>query len=720
MRRLLAVALAALFGIGALAFWRYSPADWPPSETGFSTDHAREIQRALVEAGPTRTVGSEGNARARARIMSELSNAGYAVETQEAFICARYGTCAKIVNVVGTLRGRSTDALMLSAHYDSVPASPGASDDGLGVAAVIEAARSLGRGPFARTVLVLITDGEESGLLGADAFVHRHPLAKTVRATINVDSRGARGPSQMFETGPGNAKTIALVASHLERPVTTSLFYDVYKRLPNDTDFTLTKTLAPGVNFANTAGIEHYHTTRDDLEASSVATLKHHGEHVLSMARAFLDADLASTRNDIWFDVLAFFVVHFPEPAVLPFAIAAFVLLVAHAVRFRAFDRGLLAFLLPVAVGIAVAAGVGWGLRATGAIVALWNASPDAALVAIQASAVGGLLLTGSVLRAKPTSTWCGIWLTWAALGIAAAVLAPGTSYLFVIPALLAAVAGALPFAVAVLAPLVAAAVLSFEIATALYEGLGFTVPALLALPTMLVVAPLAPMANGTRGARVLAFVLLVTGGAHVVLAMQSAKFTPEHPQRANVIFKQDDAGARVFVDTAWGASTWGAAPASMTAALGAREVAPPVPWSPPAPYAQVPSLDLKAPTAEGIETREEGGRRIVRIRVASPRDASSIVLFVPRRGLRARVDDEPAFLRPVPNGATLTLAGLSKGETHVVQLDMEAPGPLPLTLLDRSAGVPPAAESAVRARTAAATPYQDGDVTVRSTSLSL
>jgi hypothetical protein len=724
MRRLLAVALALLVSIGALAFWRYTPADWPPSETGFSIDHARELQRALVESGPTRTVGSEGNARARARIIAELSNAGYTVDTQEAFVCARYGTCATVANVIGVLRGRSSDSLLLSAHYDSVPASPGASDDGLGAAAVLEAARTLGRGPFARTVLVVLTDGEESGLLGAEAFVHRHPLAKTVRATINVDSRGARGPSQMFETGPGNAKVIGLVASHLERPVTTSLFYEVYKRLPNDTDFTLTKTLAPGVNFANTAGIEHYHTGRDDLEASSPATLKHHGEHVVGMARVFLDADLASTRNDIWFDVLAFFVIRFPERAVLPFAIAAFVLLVGHAVRFRAFDRGLLAFLLPVGVGIACAAGAGAALRASGAIVALWNASPDAALVSIQGAALAGFLLTASVLRAKPTSTWSGVWLTWAVLGVVTTVIAPGTSYLFVVPAVVAAIAGALPFAVAVLLPLVAAAALSFEIATALYDGLGFTAPALLALPTMLLAAPLAPMTNGTRGARVLAILLLVTSAAHAVLAMQAPKFTPDHPQRVNVVFKQDEAGARVFVDTAWGATTWGAAPARMTAAIGAKDHAPPMPWEPPAAYAQVPPIDAPAPTAEVIETREEGGRRIIRARLVSARGASSIVLLAPRgHGLRVRVDDQPAFFRAVPKGAMLVLAGLSKEAARaglVVQLEMDGAGPLAVTLLDRSPGVPSAAEPVVRARGAEGTPYQDGDITVRSTSLSL
>src|SRR5690606_27421144 len=156
-------------------------------------------------------------------------------------------------------RDAALPAVLLTAHYDSVAAGPGASDDGLGVAALLEAGRALAEGPRPRrSIVAVFTDAEESGLLGASAFVRDHPLARTVGTTVNVDARGSRGPSQMFETSTGNDGLVALVAGAVSRPVTTSLFYEVYRRMPNDTDFTLTKTVAAGVNFANTAGIEHY------------------------------------------------------------------------------------------------------------------------------------------------------------------------------------------------------------------------------------------------------------------------------------------------------------------------------------------------------------------------------------------------------------------------------------------------------------------------------
>ena len=77
------------------------------------------------------------------------------------------------------------------AHYDSVPCSPGASDDGMGTATVIETARAIAAGaPLRRTVVIVLTDGEEAGLLGAEAFMREHPLAGTVHVVFPRCSGG--------------------------------------------------------------------------------------------------------------------------------------------------------------------------------------------------------------------------------------------------------------------------------------------------------------------------------------------------------------------------------------------------------------------------------------------------------------------------------------------------------------------------------------------------
>lgn len=92
------------------------------------------------------------------------------------------------IEVLGTLhrrahRAHSTDpnllarfgppgkALLIMAHYDSVPSSPGAIDNAAAVGVLIELAKVLGDSP--RPVILMFTANEETGLVGAEAFAER-------------------------------------------------------------------------------------------------------------------------------------------------------------------------------------------------------------------------------------------------------------------------------------------------------------------------------------------------------------------------------------------------------------------------------------------------------------------------------------------------------------------------------------------------------------------
>ena len=102
-------------------------------------------------------------------------------------------------------RGSRPEAIGLLSHYDSAPESPGAADDGLGVAVSLEAARVLAaRRDRQWTTLVLVTDGEESGLMGAAALVTDRDVASALHAYINIEAAGSSGPAVLFEAGPAN------------------------------------------------------------------------------------------------------------------------------------------------------------------------------------------------------------------------------------------------------------------------------------------------------------------------------------------------------------------------------------------------------------------------------------------------------------------------------------------------------------------------------------
>lgn len=202
---------------------------------------------------------------------------------------------ADLQNVIGVLPGADpkAPAVLVMAHSDSVPNSPGAGDDGVGVAVLLETARSLvADGPHRRSVIFLVTDGEEVGLLGARAFFERDPLARQVGAVINMDSRGDAGRTAMFQMGPGSGGLLDVYGRVAATPYANSLTALLFSILPNDTDFTvaLGKKL-PGLNFAFIGDQLAYHTPIATPAHLAPSTLQSMGGQVLPVTRALADAE---------------------------------------------------------------------------------------------------------------------------------------------------------------------------------------------------------------------------------------------------------------------------------------------------------------------------------------------------------------------------------------------------------------------------------------------
>src|SRR2546430_2474988 len=154
---------------------------------------------------------------------SNVRSLGLEVSIQQRFICNAYGACQPVSNVLARMPGDArADTLVLAAHYDSVGAGPGASDDGIGVAALVEVARAIRNERFRNPILFLITDGEELGLLGAEAFVADANLSRNAATVINVDNRGPSGRTYLFETSRNNRWLLPIVARALPWPAPSS------------------------------------------------------------------------------------------------------------------------------------------------------------------------------------------------------------------------------------------------------------------------------------------------------------------------------------------------------------------------------------------------------------------------------------------------------------------------------------------------------------------
>ena len=659
-----------------------------------------------ISPGPSRVVGSESNEQARALLRKELDGAGYHTEIQSAVSCGRWGTCAFVNNLIATKAGTDPEAgaVLLMAHLDSVPCSPGAGDDGFGAAAVIDAAHALAAEPLRRTLIVLISDAEETGLLGADAFM-RHPLATRVRGVVNVDSRGSSGPSAMFETTPGNAWLVDLFAKTAVRPVTSSLFYEVYRRMPNDTDFTVVKPQAQGVNIANLAQVERYHTSLDDTHADP-RTLAHHAANAQAMTRALANAgpelDARSCKDAVWFDVLALFVVRWPASWSLPLAVLSLSLIVVWTIRRRTFGwRGLVAPLGALVGATILAILVGALLHAFGALPVAWIAHPAGALISLHfACFAAGLAI--SRLLARDESTWSGTWLVWSALGVVVAAAVPGACFLFVVPALVAGLTGGLREDLRAAIPSVAAAVVWLPLVVLVYEGLGIAVPVAAALPSIVLVStwPIVPR-------RVLAAPAVIAAVAFIA-ALLVPRFSVAVPQRVNVVYRQDARASHVYLAASWGPRLWGDPPPAMLEAMGPHSViGAPLPWAAAVPEATVTGL----PSLVGPQiTMQERSASQLRIHVTSPRGAKTLMVVTDAtsaivEGVAAPMIQQAFLVRGIPaSGVDITLANARS-----------------LTVLDLTYGVPsdsPIAVAVRDARPPTAVQTQEGDLTVVSTEL--
>lgn len=294
---------AAAAAVLAVAGWLSLSALAPPDEAaGTAGDWSLERATADVEAlaGAPRPVGSAAHARARRYLVDEIRRAGLDAEVQEAVVPAGeppgIHRLTRVRNVFARLPGRRAgDALLLVAHYDSVPASPGAGDDAAGVAAVLETMRVMaGEGRPERDVIFLFTDAEEMGLLGARAFVDAG-LADGVDWVLNFEARGAAGASLMFETLPGDVAAMRFFAETSPRPAASSYSYDVYRRMPNDTDFSVMREVIPaGFNFAFIEDPAAYHSSVDTPERLNRGSLVHHGIQALALARGLSESPPAA------------------------------------------------------------------------------------------------------------------------------------------------------------------------------------------------------------------------------------------------------------------------------------------------------------------------------------------------------------------------------------------------------------------------------------------
>jgi hypothetical protein len=527
LARALMLLLVALVAVDAVIAER-PPSPLPstalPGE--FSAERALAFAHGLLPEPIPHPTGSPENDRVRERLVSAFNDLGYEAAVETASSCSPRGRCATVKNVVATLKGARPDAVLVSAHYDSVPAGPGVGDDLAGAASVLEIARALkDDGPRDLSVVLLVDDGEELGLLGARSFVAEAPEAHAVRFAVNMDNRGDSGPAMMFETSSGNGELVGLLSHALRRPVATSLFYEVYRRMPNDTDFTVWKGAGmKGVNFAFIGSAERYHTQHDDFTHLDPASVQHEGESALAMVRALRDHPPSDQGSDVvYFAVFGCTLATCPIRLALPLGLAALLVYVlAVAIRLRQEQTTVRALLLENAAWVL---GLGFAIAVSLALARMLGGplfGPDVGRRATAFGLIGGAMGALALAGVRPLVRG-GIshapWLTYLVVGVVAAALVPGASYLFFFPGVVAVGVemvlalysprqGSVLREVVSLLPMVGMAIVWCPVFSGVIAALGMAIPWLYAVIGALALFPALCLLRGRTS------LLWVTGGS--------------------------------------------------------------------------------------------------------------------------------------------------------------------------------------------------------------
>jgi Peptidase family M28 len=718
------------------------PENAPPA--AFSAERA--MKHVVAIAQRPHPIGSAEHDRVRDYLVAQLSILGLEPQIQNATgVGTRSADAGRVQNILARITGGQSGgpAVLLVAHYDSVEAAPGAADDGAGIAAILETVRAVRAGaPLLHDIIVLFTDGEESGLLGAAAFVREHPWAKDVAMALNFEARGTAGRSLMFETGPGNLDAVRVLRT-VPGVTAGSMFTTIYRTMLVDTD--LSELGTPALNFAFGDGADRYHTSHDDVAHLNIGSLQHHGQQALALAHAFANGPLPRPRTGdaVFFELPGVGLVVYSEKWAMLLALVAAALAVVVIIRSR---RESARFGRDVVLGGAATIGAvvlsGAAAYLAGLIIALlhtivpWGGAPAWspvywAAVAMLSLAISTACYVAVRRRGSVAGLHAGALLIWTLLSLAAAVIAPGFSYLFIWPVLVVALAALLAGGHGLLtakgiamclAALVTAALLIpiAYLIGAVFLGVtaagGIVTAAIIALIAWLLVPLLEALCDGARWST--PFICAAAAIVLVGIGVLTVRTSDVHPVPSRLIYAIDADSS-----DAWLASRASAARANAWTRTALAPFAQGPEWiahfflSPTAVVAKrVPTLPLPQPAINILSDSTTSDARQLSLRVQGSAGTTALGM---------RVTDAPVISAAIDGRAIdttryrlhtreWTLWYWAPSDSGALLSLIVPAGSTPkLEVLACSLGIPTLAGVTILPRPANVVPVQSGDVTI-------
>ncbi|WP_242926537.1 M20/M25/M40 family metallo-hydrolase [Pontibacter vulgaris] len=728
------ILLVALTGLAILSIYLVrAPEALPASApaTAFSAERAMAHVRQI--AREPHAMGTPAHAKVRSYLISQLQELGLQPEIQATTTTDQAGPVAQagyVYNIIGRLKGSGNGkAVLLMAHYDSQPNTPGAGDDGAGIAAMLETARALKQGkPLQNDVIFLMTDGEEYGLYGAKAFL-RYPWAKGVGMIVNVEARGNSGPSMTFEISPENGWVIEQFAKAAPYPIANSLAYEVYRNMPNDTDFTVFRKQGyTGVNSAVIDGFVHYHKLTDSPENLDKNSLQHHGSNMLALARHFGNISLDNTKatDKVFFNPAGTWLVHYPAWLNMVLAAIATLLLVVTfivGVKKEAFT------LLQVIAGfglyllmLVIIAGLFFPLNAF--VTSLLTYShphngvygSNSFFMAYLLLALGLFILLAWVVlrRLRLFSLVMGIYLLWFVLLLAVFLLVPSASYLFLFP-LLFCLSGTLvvllkgldqqtgwAYMLIMLVALLPAIFIVLPVVKLLFTVFALQLPVAMVAVLLLLLGlalPLLVILERSFSLKVwplLPFLLLLAGGIQLAGAVAGEAPSAERPLHSHISYYLNaDTKQAVWASAFKQTDDWNQQFFTKPITAPLTEIYPTA--SRGFLKNEAEPIALQAPVAELVKETIVNGRRAIQLKLRSQRGAAHLeVMLQPENQddkIEAGLNGEKLLLQLVKaEGHTyyhIKVHGLPESNEVMLEVKLNQDNKLTLLLYDQSIGLP-------------------------------
>ncbi|KAJ8936603.1 hypothetical protein NQ314_012218 [Rhamnusium bicolor] len=241
----------------------------------------------------------------------------------ELLLVDQINSYANVQNVVVKLYGKnnSTNSVLINSHFDSVPTSPGGSDDGINVVAMLEVLRKLSRSPERplHNIIFLFNGAEETPLQASHGFITQHKWASECKVVINLEAAGAGGKIILFQSGP-ETPWLMNYYNKVPHPYGQAAGEEIFQSgwIPSDTDFRIFRDFGGlvGMDMAFFKNGYRYHTKYDGFKNIPLGSYQHVGDNVLFLTRSIANAPelldpVPTPGKTVYFDVLGWFMVSY-------------------------------------------------------------------------------------------------------------------------------------------------------------------------------------------------------------------------------------------------------------------------------------------------------------------------------------------------------------------------------------------------------------------------